>query len=321
MRVRSGFVVACLLSQSGLALGQSQGQLVYDAEDSNYWFPQSTAPSLAVGGLAAVVAGSHGLVLYDKSGNMDDSKLWMGNLPVSGYPFEPAYDGTLRSLVHPQAEYDPISGRLWMLYSENYGGAPETTWKCVMSVHMAVSGDPGGFPSQDVLDTLSNDHWWYYTGNEDASTQGNGGEAFDFNSGTINSFRSDPQYVNNHRPTEDTVRFPSMGFDERAVIVAFSSHGLCATDSTTPFQQFIYIIPREREDILGNPLRFVDGERPLEDDFVSIRMLGAPLTPDASVQARIAHEPYEQYPNLTLMVSTDGTGSGTLQDSIRVKGL
>jgi hypothetical protein len=314
-------VALCLLGLCGLVLGQSQGQLAYDVDDADFWFHQSTAPSLAVGGLAAVVAGSHGLVLFDKAGNMEDSKLWTGNLPVSGYPFVPAYDGTLRSLVHPRAEYDPISGRLWMLYSENYDVAPETEWKCVQLLHMAVSGDPAGYPTPGTLDSLSNDHWWYYTGNEDVSTEGNGGEAFDFNSGAINSFTSNPLYEGNHRPTEDTVRFPSVGFDERAVIMAFSGHGLCATDDDDAFQQFIYIIPREREDAMGNPLKFIDGERPLEDDFISIRMMGEPLIEDVSVKAYVVQEPYEQYDNVTLMVSTDGTDSGTLQDSVRVKGL
>lgn len=324
MRVRSGIVVSCLLAIAGTAVGQ--GQLSYKVDDADYTqFAQSTAPSLAVSGQAAVIAGSHGLVLYDKSGNETDSIFWTGGLPVSGYPFAPgdnqAIGGTPRVLVHPQAEYDPISGRLWMLYSETYGFSPETTWLCTQRVHMAVNKDPVFVPVSGTIDTLSDNHWWYYTGRTDESTDGNGGVAFDFISGAIDSFRSDPQYVNNHRPTRDTVRFPSLGFDERAVIVAFSGHGQCVEDSPTAFQQFIYIIPREREDAMGNPLEFVDGHRPTEDDFISIRMMGEPLTEDVSVQARIAQEPYEQYDNVTLMVSTDGTDSGTLQDSIRIKGL
>jgi len=50
----------------------------------------STAPSLGVGLSAAVVAGSHGLVLYDKLGGQEDTRIWTGSLPFSTYPFAPA---------------------------------------------------------------------------------------------------------------------------------------------------------------------------------------------------------------------------------------
>ncbi|UYV13323.1 MAG: hypothetical protein NCW75_03320 [Phycisphaera sp.] len=304
-----------------------------DPEDGDYDAVQSTAPNIAVGELTAIVAGPHGIRLYDKSASVLDSRFWTGSLPYAGtnpitdpaFPFAPAdmdaIGGTPRVLQHGQADYDPISERLWMLYSETWGFNPEIgiNWQCVQQVHMAVSGDPDGFMPMDVLDTLSDEHWWYYTGNTTEGTDGNGGIAFDFKSGAINSFRGAPFDVN-HRPTEDTIRFPSLGFDERAVIVAFSSHGLCAVDDVTPFQQFIYIIPREYQGPTG-PVEFINGGRPTENDFISIRMLGRPIIEDVSVQAKIAQEPYEQYDNVTLMVSTDGTGSGTLQDSIRIKGL
>ena len=322
MRVRCGCVVACLLGLAGSAAGQvQQGQFVYDVDRLDYNSVQSTAPSLGVGVEAAVVAGSHGLVLYNKAGGVEDSEFWDTDLPFTGYPFAPGFSGGgFRYLIHPLAEYDPISGRLWMLYSENFGFEPEKLWNCITNVHMAVNKDPAFVPVSGTIDTLSDTHWWYYTGRPAEGTDGSGGEAFDFEDPGIDPFRGPPDDVN-HGPTDDTVRFPSMGFDEEAIIVAFGGNSMCAFESAVSFVQYIYIIPRSRPDGLGGTLEFVDGQRPLEDDFISINMRGEPIIFDDSVQGRVVQEPFEQYANTTLIVSTQSKDPGDPQDGIRIKGL
>lgn len=272
---------------------------------------------MGVNGLAAVVLGTHRMVLYNKSGTQVDTKVWDQHLPDADFPFAPAYDGTFRSLVHPRAEYDPISGRLWMMFSENFDTDPEGDWNCVQNLHLAVGKAHTEYTTPGVLDSLEETHWWYYTGRAAESTDGNGGVAFNLNDEDIDPFRANPFGL--HGPTGDTVRLPSYGFDERAMIVAFSSFGSCAVEDPGPFQQFIYIIPRF--DPGNDEPWLIDGVRADEDDMISIRMQHEPLAVDDSVEAYVVQEPYEQYNNTTLLISSLGVTEGDPQNFLRLKGL
>lgn len=318
MRTRSGIVVICLLGLAGAASGQ--GQIAYKVDPFFDQYDYSTAPSIGVNSLAAVVLGTHRMVLFNKSGTEVDSIVWDEHLPDSDYPFAPAYDGSIRSLVHPRAEYDPISGRLWMMYAENLNLDPESEWYCVQNLHLAVSKSPTEYTTPGVLDSLEETHWWYYTGRNELGgemTGGNGGVAFNLNDSNIQPFRDN--ILDLHAPTEDTVRLPSYGFDERAFIVAFSSFGQCAEEDPGPFQQFIYIIPRFNP---GNDEPWlIDGDRADEDDMISIRMRHEPLILDDSVEAYVVQEPYEQYNNATLLISSLGATEGSPQNFLRFKGL
>jgi hypothetical protein len=327
MRSRNAVVVTCFFGLAGAAAGQDQ--IVYDVDESpgKFQFKYSTAPSVGVSNLAAVVFGTHEMALFNKSGGKIDSRDWAFQLPDATYPFAPAYDGSLRSLIYPRAEYDPIAGRLWMFASETYSLEPEVDWSCTQMLHAAINKNPAVLPQGGTLNNFSNGQWWYYTGRTAESTQGNGGVAFDLGSTSVDPFRQpDPPRIplDAHAPVGDTLQLPSYGFDERAVIVALSSRGMCVVESpplVVPFEQFIYVIPREGTDAFSNPFDIENGLRTPEDSMVCIRMRDVPIILDDSVNAYVVQEPYEQYPNATFLVSTAASAPGVSQTTIRVKGL
>jgi len=173
-----------------------------------------------------------------------------------------------------------------MLYTENRSvGQPETDWSTdgEAFVHMAVNKDPAIVTIGGTIDNLSDGQWWYYTGLDNAPTEvteGNGGAAFDF-AGGVAPFRASPP--GEHNPTVESARYPSLGFDERAVIVAFSGNdNVFNPQGNLGLEQFVYIMPREHT---GGT--FVDGDRPPESEIISINMTGLPVILDKSVQARV----------------------------------
>ncbi|MEQ8844600.1 MAG: hypothetical protein RIB58_07070 [Phycisphaerales bacterium] len=326
MHSRRGLGIVALCALAGSALGQAQ--IAYDVDENPFDFQlqYSTAPSLGVSGLAAVVLGTHEMALFDKAGNKIAGRDWFFELPDPTYPFAPGNDGAsfLRSLVYPRAEYDPLTGRLWMFYSEAFNAAPESAPECTPILHIAVDKGAGGFhPNPNLLEGLGEDHWWYYTGNANDMTEGNGGVAFSLSSTNVDPFRPSGAGVppGSHDPLQDTALLASYGFDERAIVAAMSSRIICADDGIDAFEQYIYLIPRSNNDFSTNDEWLIDGVRADEDDFVCIQMRDRPLIADDSVFGHVVQEPYEQYANATFLVSTAGSQAEESQTEIRVKGI
>ncbi|GIW73998.1 MAG: hypothetical protein KatS3mg103_0520 [Phycisphaerales bacterium] len=327
MLSRHGIRITTLCALTGSAMGQAQ--IAYDVDENpcDFQLQYSTAPSVGVSGLAAVVLGTHEMALFDKAGNKIDSRDWFFELPDPTYPFAPGNDGAsiLRSLVFPRAEYDPLTGRLWMFYSEAFNVAPESGPDCTPILHIAVDKGVGNFhPNPGLLEGLGEDHWWYYTGNASDMTEGNGGVAFKLNSSSVDPFREPvfPQIpVGSHAPLQDTALLASYGFDERAIVAAMSSRLACTQDGIDAYEQYIYLIPRSNNDFSTNDEWLIDGVRADEGSFVCIQMRDAPLIEDDSVFGYVVQEPYEQYANATFLVSTAGSQPGESQTAIRVKGL
>ncbi|MFI4916611.1 MAG: hypothetical protein ACIAS6_08920 [Phycisphaerales bacterium JB060] len=330
MRARGWSVFAALASMAGAAMGQNE--VIFGVGVAGSGVPDlSTAPSLAVGQSQVVVMGSHQMMLFDKSVPIDplspasllDSENWGAG--YSGYPFE-AWSNyfpplAIPGLTFPRADYDPITGNVWLLYSEATGSETEPPMPfvpaqsevqggtCVKRLHLAASKHS----AFDTFDTASANGFEYVTGT-DAVNLGLNPQPF-APGGGHGPFGTDPIY-------------PSFGFDTDDVFIAAMDAGVC-TVSAEPgdpgdppdYGQTILVLPRE----FGSPATTIhDGGIPQANDFTIIRMSGLRVE-DPCFQMMAVQEPYEQYGNVTLFISTNATSWGTGTpggiDGIRLRGV
>lgn len=284
----------------------------------------SVAPSVAVGPTSVVIAGTHWLKLYDKSlalshpDFLDDERVWWPSHPADPaqmYPFRPRVTpdpGSAMSLIFPRADYDPISGRTWMLFSE-VGAVEEELFEytggviCSPYLHLAVSKDPTG-----SVTTFGDTDWWYYTGNQDSlptdpTAPGNGGEAFNVGEGGISPF-SAPGHDGG---VAGVSMVPSMAFDIHSAFIATSESGICSPPFTFNSRAGVIILPREHDDETKSIL---DGDRPLDGDLRFARLADLDERDDAK-EILAVQEPYEQHPNVTLFISSNG------DDKLRLRGI
>lgn len=212
---------AALAIVAGFALAQTQDLVFTQKNDEPSGTGTrgglATAPHVGVGSDAVVVPANRRLAIYDKAANQ--LELWNIAASSPAFPFQadPLHGpdfGTM--LFDPQAGYDPISNRLWMVYLE--GTVSDTSTPGLgpeAFLHLAVSKDPADFGG-GPLNTLADTHWHYYT--HDTGTGTKAGAEYDLT--LLPSPYLPYQGEFGHHPAEATVRMPSIGFDEQAIIVA-----------------------------------------------------------------------------------------------------
>lgn len=237
-------------------------------------------------------------------------------------------------LFDPQAGYDPISGRLWMVYLEGVASTISSPGLGVQAhLHMAVNKDPAEFPGGGPLDTLADTHWHYYT--HDTGTGTKAGAEYDL------TLLPSPYLLYKdefgHHPADATVRLPSVGFDEQAIMVAVNETNENVDGDNVPlhligngrWNQLIYIFPRDHT---GGSI--TDGDRPSEDEVTIIRMGALRDTTDRdedfSHYYRAVQEPYpnpggglpnEQVENATFFISMADPDLSGFYNDIRLRGI
>lgn len=312
--------IPALLSLCGAASGQSLE--AYTVPQTSFDEDLSLAPAIAVGQSTVVIAGTHSLRLYDKLEPVGppatspdfllDFENWAPSHPATLFPFQPRFvplATNAMSLVFPRAEYDPISGRTWMMFSEIGGlktnlDEPSGGNICAPYLHLAVNNDDTA-----AFTSFSDTEWYYYTGN--SSTPGNGGQAFDLD-GSLQL------YDVGHDTLEGNAMVPTLGFDGRAIFVTATDNFSCRVEDVAGGNPAIVMIPRTHD---GGTKSILDGDRPDESDLLIARLLALPEIDNANTILTV-QEPYEQYHNMTLFVSTDGkTAAGILMDGIRLRGI
>jgi hypothetical protein len=334
MRVRSGTVIACLLGLAGVALGQSSVS-PYDVAYTGHDADLSTRPALGIGSTYAVILGSHRMMLYDKATtvtptNWLDNQTW-SSTSYTNYPFQPNYSGTLYGawLTFPLADYDPKTNSVWMMYSESndFASTPrpfpeETVRDCdVQVLHVATTAENASVTT--FLDCTStspspspaNNCWNYLTG----------ANAIDAGAAGINPYF---EGVGPHNPFYGPPRYISLGFDERAVMVAGVDPVDCAGLNDLRGQCLLIL---EREfDNMGIPTSYHQGGIPAPTDMTMVRFNDLPY-PDSVIHALAVQEPYDhekttpEFDNMTLFISTDGSAyaagtPGTI-DGLRLRGV
>lgn len=341
MHIQTSCAIAALMGAAGLAFGQNL--VVYDVDKTistadSYRPDLSTAPSVAVGEARVVVMGSHRMMLFDKAlpinplgpPSLLDSEDWAtplglgGGVPPTGqygsYPFQPATPLSLPlfvpGLTFPRADYDPITGNVWMLYGESIGdefagppflpARPEAFPRdCTKRLHLAASKHP----LFDNFDDGDPDGFEYITGTDSIR---------------LDLLFTEFRPTGEHGPFGTDLYYPSFGFDTDDVFIAAMDRGECAVFAESGIMnngQTILVIPRK----FGTPLTDIHaGGRPDESDITVIRMNGLDV-PDPCFQMLAVQEPYEQYDNVTLFISTDGAqwvlGSANNIQAIRLRGV
>ena len=312
-----------LLAAAGAAMGQNLD--AYSVLNGTFEEDLSMAPAIAVGQSTVVIAGTHTLRLYNKSlpvgtpatspGFLLDLENWAPAHPSVGYPFWPRElpgSPNSMSLVFPRAEYDPISGRTWMMFSEVGGlegllSEPTGGFICAPHLHLAVNrAENGAFTS------FSNTEWYYYTGSP--TNPGNGGDAFNLGSTALVPYQGNPS----HQRLMGNAMVPTLGFDDRAIFVTASDNASCAAPLTSGIDPAIFVIPRKHD---SGTKSILAGDPPDESDLLVVRIGALPETDGANTLLAV-QEPYEQYPNMQLFISTDGTTSaGGIMQGIRLRGI
>lgn len=322
MRVRRWSTVAALVGLAGAAAGQNE--VIYEVDQGDYEPDLSTAPALAVGKKQIVAMGSHRMIMFNKSIAIDptgppsrlDVEDW--GVDYAGYPFETWSNYSppllIPGLTFPRADYDPITRNVWLLYSEAQGSESNSPFiparpeiqggTCVKRLHLAASKHP----YFNTFDTTDSDGFEYVTGT-DAVNLGLNPMPFRPTGGGHDPYGTDPTY-------------PSFGFDTDHVFIAAMDNGVCAPDIGNGYGQTILILPRQ----FGTPATSVHaGGIPQPSDFTIIRTTGQPLIEDDCFQMLAVQEPYEQYGNVTLFISTDGAawiaGSAEPIEAIRLRGV
>lgn len=345
MDIQRSCAVAALVGAAGLASGQNL--VVYGVDKSlsslAYRPDLSTAPSLALGEGEVqeqlVVMGSHRMMMFDRTLTINpagapslmDSEDWatplgLGSPQYGSYPFQPYNTLSypyIPALTFPRADYDPITGNVWLLYGESLGqeitdpdfepARPEIHRStCVRRLHLAASKHP----DFDTFDPSDPDGFAYITGSNAINL-----------AGVLTPFRVSPPFE--HDPFGLDLVYPSFGFDTDDVFIAAMDLGVCVVDGPPElpdppdYGQTILVVPRE----FGVPTTTTihAGGRPDESDITIIRMNGEPLIPDPCHQMMAVQEPYEQYENITLFISTDGAawtaGSAEPIDALRLRGV
>ena len=341
MRVRQGIVVAMLVSACGMPLAIAQAQTpsnAYQAHEQdnsdgpNFDGARPTAPAVGVSNLGVVAAGTRYLSLFSKAHTI--TPLDERGVDDTNFPFVLAATSGTR-LIDPRAAHDPIHNRLWALYGEAkfeqspFFGIQHCEETALL--HLSVNKAGANF---GVMDPLDGTQWWYYTGS--GGSAGNGGEAFNLRSGSIQPYQTEPL----HEPLKLTARMPSIGFhsvtgnvNDRsgAVIVATNAREVCTffdegTNGPPLIKgmfQFLYVIPYEHD---GGTKSILDGDRPDESDITVVRPFlntPFPLTVDTSIHGWVVQAPYEQVENATFIISTPNpaTEIDPLFEHVRLKGL
>lgn len=332
MRVRSGSVVACLLAFAGGALGQSSVS-PYDVLYSSHAADISTTPSVAVSTNQMVLFGSHRLMLYSKATtitptNALDNRTWSGS-SYATFPFQPNTPASTSDgwIVFPKADYDPLTGTMWMMCFESaelIGATPPqpeiTPQSCVRFLHVATTPLASNITTLDDCGTSSPPNCWHYLTGSDAINVGSPSiPPYDLSGG--------------HHPFSSPPRYLSMGFDERAVIVAATDPGVCALPGGDPDPsdrgQCLLILERDF-DYLGSPSTYHQGGKPAPADMTMVRLADLPYA-DNVIHALAIQEPYDhekmtpEFENMTLFISTDGSayvsGSPGSVQGLRLRGV
>jgi hypothetical protein len=326
----------------GTALAQNYD--IYEVPRSPAGFRPdlSTAPSLAVGLDQVVVLGSHRMTMFDKSLAINpmspqDVRSW-GPVSYLNYPFRPANvvtDPDVNALIFPRADFDPITGHVWMLYAEGADreqedppfvpARPETLGVCVPRLHVAASRSPlfSNFNEREpgVIPPVPDpDGFTYWTGFGFADPSGVlGGPSLDLSLAML-LYQENPA----HSGVTGSFIYPSIGFETDDVIITGVDPVSCPIRSTedTTGTQVILFVPRVFTGVAGpSPTTIHDGGRISESEITIAKMTVLDV-PDNSFQAVVVHEPYEQWENVTLLLSTDGTkASGVEIQNIRLKGV
>lgn len=346
--MRPSTMITVLALCAGTAMAQNHDIYRVPKDLAEYRPDLSTAPSLAVGLDQVVVLGSHRMTMFDKSMPINplspqDVRRWGPvdySISPNDYPFRPAsvvFAPLYNALIFPIAEYDPITGHVWMLYAEGASqefvgppfepARPELLSFCVPSLHVAASRlttfanfnrrlpgvippapDPAGFT------------YWTDNGPIDPTSSVLGGEALRLDQ--ITTLWDPTAPVSQHGPVNGSFIYPSIGFETDDVIITGLDPVGCPIRSelNTTGAQVILFVPREFASPLG-PTTIHNGGRISENDISMARMTGLDI-PDESFQARMVQEPYEQWENVAFMISTDGSTFGGVDiQGIRLKGV
>ncbi|MEQ8843676.1 MAG: hypothetical protein RIB58_02385 [Phycisphaerales bacterium] len=349
-RSNGSWAIAALAGLAGAALGQNYDIYRVPKDITEYRPDLSTAPSLAVGLNRVVVLGSHRMTMFDKASPINplsplDFRRWgpvsYGTAP-NDYPFRPAsvfLDPFYNALVFPEAAYDPITGHVWMLYGEAVDvettspsfipARPEALGICVPRLHVAASRSTGftnfnarlPMVSPPVPDPNGFTYWTDFSPIDPASSV-LGGTALRLDE--LLTIYDPLAAAGEHSPISGSFIYPSIGFETDDVIITGVDPSSCPLRSelNTTGEQVILFIPRQFSGP-GGPTTIHDGGRIDETSEIKIaRMKGDPNIDDESFQACIVQEPYEQWENVALMLSTDGSVfTGVDMQGIRLKGV
>ncbi|MFI4916805.1 MAG: hypothetical protein ACIAS6_09915 [Phycisphaerales bacterium JB060] len=317
-------------------------------DPAEYRFDLSTSPSLAVGLDQIVVLGSHRMTMFDKSapivpGSPQDTRRWgpvSYEIAPNDYPFRPAGVNLpsidlYYALMFPEAAYDPITGHVWMLYAEGVdtesddpvfkAARQEVSGSCFPRLHVAASRSPAFTNFNRRLPGIvppapDPAGFTYWTDDAPISpdpTGVMGGQAL-----RLDLLFTEYEEEGGHAQVNGSFLYPSIGFETDDVIITGVEPGQCATpftDQVTTGTQTILFVPREFAGASGMTT-IHDGGRINEDDIVIAKTTALDI-PDDSYHTRIVQEPYEQWENVTLMISNEPVAFGGLIQNIRLKGV
>lgn len=289
---------------------------------------KATDAAISVGNAAIVITSNHGMTMLSKTGSILDDRL-VGASGTDPWPFMRVGIGTAtpaRSrFFDGRTDYGPVQNRQWISYSEeNESGTGDNN---ISPLHLAVSKDPGSFPSGGTLNTFDDSHWWYFTGRHPNS--GNGGAAFRMWDISMDRYED----AGDHNPFPDPslgtglFDLPIIAIDEQAIYVTAFGFDVPPLGGFPFTFSNLFVIPLYWDfDEFGVPQSSIlDGDRPDEDDFLSMRFddIEAKLfesAPDTHRRQYPVQEPLEQYDNTQLFVSVS-VAAGPEQDSIRLGGM
>lgn len=328
--------VGVLLTTAGLALGQSQ-TLVFTQDNDQPSTDRgslATAPHVGVGQDAVVVAANRRLSLYSKAPSLFKRFDITATSPAYPFQIDPLTTspwGDSIMLFDPQAGYDPVANRLWLLYLEGVGLSPDVpALGDIAKLHLGVSKDPadyGGGP----LNTLADTHWWYYT--HDTGTGTKAGPEYDLTDTNYKAYKNEN---GTHSSPDATVRLATMAFDEQAIMVTTNRDNTTVSMPFDPAANYLYqasvytphifIIPRDHA--AGS---ITDGDRPAESGITILKLdsSGSNRPADSSQYLRAVQEPYpnpagtgltNQVENAVFFISL-GAESSPGVNTLRLRGI
>lgn len=319
---RRSYRIFTFLTTVGLALPAALAQPVQEpivtTDNGDPFGAKNTDAGVSVNSDAIVSTSNMRLSIFGKTGGTALETHQVGD---NGFPFKRAadpnqpYDPPSR-FFDPRTVYDPENDRLWVIYSEDNVGPEFGSVNDAPFVHVAVSREMTG---SNVLDSLGNNDWWYYTGK--SGSAGNGGLAFDFSDDLIDPFRTGGHAP---YPEDDTegiafVDLPTIAVDDRAAYITGYTSEWEGTPGLSPLIEFsaVMIIPLSHD---GGTKSILDGERPDEDDFVIMRFDDL-SDADEHLRHYAVQEPYadQQADNAQFFVSI--SEGGAQQNAIRMGGL
>lgn len=303
-------IVAPLFLAAGFAASTAHAQvhqIAWTTADTDTEGDRATDAGVGVHPDGVMVTTNMHVALFARAGGSALDEYQVGD---TGFPFVRT-DATYGRLFDPQVDYDPIRGRLWMLYTEDNDRDPSTTTGGdIARIHLALTKNPAVFPvGSSAITSLSSGHWWYFTGSDAASTSRDG-EAFDLGSSSLLPYQNQGE----HSPLIILADRPTMAFDEQAVILTPWSANQDAEISTS-----LIVIPTSH----GTSDSILDGDRPDEGDITIISLSGEGLDDeDFSLYYMAVQEPHDQFPNKTFYINDpNGAGTPEIRTGIRLCGL